>query len=80
LLDILAQVRKEHPELQTIIVTGFANVQSAIETMQWLGALTPDQAPNFEELGMRAEGRGGRRRAENRRLRFQVQRGWLPTS
>ena len=29
-VDILAKIRKEHPELQTIIVTGFAKVESAI--------------------------------------------------
>ncbi len=76
-VDILAQVRKQHPELQTIIVTGFANVQSAIETMR-LGAFDYlTKPPNFEELGMRVEKAGEKTflERENRRLRFQVQRG-----
>jgi two-component system response regulator AtoC len=75
-VDILTTVRKEHPELQTIIVTGFANVQSAIETMR-LGAFDYlTKPPNFEELGMRVEKAGEKTllERENRRLRFQVQR------
>jgi DNA-binding NtrC family response regulator len=75
-VDVLASVRKEHPELQTIIVTGFANVQSAIETMR-LGAFDYlTKPPNFEELGMRVEKAGEKTllERENRRLRFQVQR------
>jgi len=75
-VDILARVRKEHPELQTIIVTGFANVQSAIETMR-MGAFDYlTKPPNFEELGMRVEKAGEKTllERENRRLRFQVQR------
>ncbi len=69
-------MRKEHPELQTIIVTGFANVQSAIDTMR-LGAFDYlTKPPNFEELGMRVEKAGEKTllERENRRLRFQVQR------
>ena len=76
-VDILARVKKDHPELQTIIVTGFANVQSAIETMR-LGAFDYlTKPPNFEELGMRVEKAGEKTllERENRRLRFQVQRG-----
>jgi DNA-binding NtrC family response regulator len=76
-VDILARVKKEHAELQTIIVTGFANVQSAIETMR-LGAFDYlTKPPNFEELGMRVEKAGDKTvlERENRRLRFQVQRG-----
>ena len=76
-VDILAKVKKEHAELQTIIVTGFANVQSAIETMR-LGAFDYlTKPPNFEELGMRVEKAGDKTvlERENRRLRFQVQRG-----
>jgi DNA-binding NtrC family response regulator len=75
-VDILGTVRKEHPELQTIIVTGFANVQSAIETMR-LGAFDYlTKPPNFEELGMRVEKAGEKTllERENRRLRYQVQR------
>jgi len=75
-VDILTRVRKEHPDLQTIIVTGFANVQSAIETMR-LGAFDYlTKPPNFEELGMRVEKAGEKTllERENRRLRFQVQR------
>ena len=76
-VEILATVRRDHPELQTIIVTGFANVQSAIETMR-LGAFDYlTKPPNFEELGMRVEKAGEKTllERENRRLRFQVQRG-----
>jgi DNA-binding NtrC family response regulator len=75
-VEILATVRRDHPELQTIIVTGFANVQSAIETMR-LGAFDYlTKPPNFEELGMRVEKAGEKTllERENRRLRFQVQR------
>ena len=75
-VDILARVRKEHPDVQTIIVTGFANVQSAIDTMR-LGAFDYlTKPPNFEELGMRVEKAGEKTllERENRRLRFQVQR------
>src|SRR5262245_47525389 len=32
-IQILAEVRKDHPEMQTIIVTGFANVESAINSL-----------------------------------------------
>jgi DNA-binding NtrC family response regulator len=76
-VDILAQVKKDHPDLQTIIVTGFANVESAIETMR-LGAFDYlTKPPNFDELGMRVEKAGDKTvlERENRRLRFQVQRG-----
>ena len=76
-VDILARVRKDHAELQTIIVTGFANVQSAIDSMR-LGAFDYlTKPPNFEELGMRVEKAGEKTllERENRRLRFQVQRG-----
>jgi len=76
-VDILAQVREEHAELQAIIVTGFANVQSAIETMR-LGAFDYlTKPPNFDELKMRVEKAGSKTllERENRRLRFQVQRG-----
>jgi two-component system response regulator AtoC len=75
-VDLLASVRREHPELQTIIVTGFANVQSAIDTMR-LGAFDYlTKPPNFEELGMRVEKAGEKTllERENRRLRYQVQR------
>jgi DNA-binding NtrC family response regulator len=76
-VEILAKVKKEHAELQTIIVTGFANVQSAIESMR-LGAFDYlTKPPNFEELGVRVEKAGEKTilERENRRLRFQVQRG-----
>jgi DNA-binding NtrC family response regulator len=76
-VDILGQVKKDHPDLQTIIVTGFANVESAIETMR-LGAFDYlTKPPNFDELGMRVEKAGDKTilERENRRLRFQVQRG-----
>ncbi len=76
-MDLLAQVRKSYPEVQTIIVTGFANVQSAIEAMR-LGAFDYlTKPPNFEELAVRIEKAGEKTllERENRRLRFQVQRG-----
>ena len=76
-VEILAQVKKDHPDLQTIIVTGFANVESAIETMR-MGAFDYlTKPPNFDELGMRVEKAGDKTilERENRRLRFQVQRG-----
>jgi DNA-binding NtrC family response regulator len=75
-VEILTGVRRDHPDLQTIIITGFANVQSAIETMR-LGAFDYlTKPPNFEELGMRVEKAGEKTllERENRRLRFQVQR------
>jgi len=75
--EILAKVRKDHPELQTIIVTGFANVESAIQTMR-LGAFDYlTKPPNFDELAVRVDKAGEKTHLEreNRRLRFQVQRG-----
>jgi DNA-binding NtrC family response regulator len=76
-VDVLERVRKEHGELQTIIVTGFANVESAIHTMK-LGAFDYlTKPPNFEELAVRVDKAGEKTslERENRRLRFQVQRG-----
>jgi DNA-binding NtrC family response regulator len=77
-VDILARVREEHPELQTIIVTGFANVDSAIETMR-LGAFDYlTKPPRFPELLLRVEKAGQKTslERENRRLRFHAQRGY----
>jgi DNA-binding NtrC family response regulator len=75
-IDLLAEVRREHAELQTIIVTGFANVESALEAMR-LGAFDYlTKPPNFDELAVRVE-RAGEKTSlerENRRLRFQVSR------
>jgi two-component system response regulator AtoC len=76
-VEILARVRQEHVGIQTIIVTGFANVESAIASMR-LGAFDYlTKPPNFEELTMRVEKAGEKAQLEreNRRLRFQVQRG-----
>jgi DNA-binding NtrC family response regulator len=76
-VDLLAQVRREHTDVQTIIVTGFANVQSAIDTMR-MGAFDYlTKPPNFEELLVRVDKAGEKTLLErdNRRLRFQVQRG-----
>jgi DNA-binding NtrC family response regulator len=76
-VDLLATVRKDYAELQTIIVTGFANVESAIDSMR-LGAFDYlTKPPNFEELAVRVEKAGDKTllERENRRLRFQVQRG-----
>jgi DNA-binding NtrC family response regulator len=76
-VEILEKVRAEHAELQTIIVTGFANVESAIATMR-LGAFDYlTKPPNFDELAVRVEKAAEKTvlERENRRLRFQVQRG-----
>jgi DNA-binding NtrC family response regulator len=76
-IEILERVRKEYGELQTIIVTGFANVDSAIRSLR-LGAFDYlTKPPNFDELLARVEKAGATSRLEreNRRLRFQVQRG-----
>jgi DNA-binding NtrC family response regulator len=75
-VDLLAKARKDHEEIQTIIVTGFANVESAIDSMR-LGAFDYlTKPPNFEELAVRVEKAGNKTslERENRRLRFQVQR------
>jgi two-component system, NtrC family, response regulator AtoC len=75
-VDLLAQVRQEHADIQTIIVTGFANVESAIGSMR-LGAFDyVTKPPNFEELAVKVEKAGEKAllERENRRLRFQVQR------
>jgi two-component system response regulator AtoC len=74
---VLSELRESHPDLQTIIVTGFANVDSAIASMR-LGAFDYlTKPPNFEELALRVERAGHKAvlERENRRLRFQVQRG-----
>jgi DNA-binding NtrC family response regulator len=76
-VEILARVRQDHVDIQTIIVTGFSNVESAIASMR-LGAFDYlTKPPNFEELAMRVEKAGEKTQLEreNRRLRFQVQRG-----
>jgi len=76
-VQILADVRKQHPELQTIIITGFANVQSAIETLK-LGAFDYlTKPPNFDDLGIRVANAAEKTllERENRRLRFQASRG-----
>jgi two-component system response regulator AtoC len=75
--ELLAKAREAHVDLQTIIVTGFARVESAIECMR-LGAFDYlTKPPNFEELAVRVEKAGEKTllERENRRLRFQVQRG-----
>jgi two-component system NtrC family response regulator len=75
-VDILAKVRQDHADMQTIIVTGFANVESAIGSMR-LGAFDyVTKPPNFEELAAKVEKAGEKAmlERENRRLRFQVQR------
>jgi DNA-binding NtrC family response regulator len=76
-LDVLAKVREDYAELQTIIVTGFANVESAIHSLR-LGAFDYlTKPPNFDELLARVEKAADKTllERENRRLRFQVQRG-----
>jgi len=70
-------VRRDFVELQTIIVTGFANVESAIEAMR-LGAFDYlTKPPNFDELAVRVERAAEKTllERENRRLRFHVSRG-----
>jgi DNA-binding NtrC family response regulator len=76
-LDVLALIRRDFEDLQTIIVTGFANVESAIEAMR-LGAFDYlTKPPNFDELAVRVERAAEKTllERENRRLRFQVSRG-----
>ena len=75
-LEILAKARQDHPELQTIIVTGFANVESAINSMR-LGAFDYlTKPPNFDELLARVCKAADKTllERENRHLRFQVSR------
>jgi len=75
-VDVLTRVRERHEDLQTIILTGNADIESAISTMR-LGAFDYlTKPPKFEELGVRVE-KAGEKTAlerENRRLRFQMQR------
>jgi DNA-binding NtrC family response regulator len=79
-LDVLTQVRRNHAEVQTIIVTGFANVESALNSMR-LGAFDYlTKPPKFEELAVRVD-KAAEKAAlerENRRLRYQIQRGLGP--
>ncbi|HET7292288.1 MAG TPA: sigma-54 dependent transcriptional regulator [Vicinamibacteria bacterium] len=75
-IELLARIRRNHPGLETIIVTGFANVESAIEAMR-LGAFDYlTKPPNFAELAVRVERAGEKAllERENRRLRFQMSR------
>ena len=75
-VDLLAQVRQDHADVQTIVVTGFANVESAIGVMR-LGAFDyVTKPPNFEELAVKVEKAGEKANLEreNRRLRYQAQR------
>ena len=76
-VELLAQVSKDRAELQTIIVTGFANVESAINCMRFGAFDYITKPPKFEELAVRVEKAGQKTllERENRRLRFQVQRG-----
>jgi DNA-binding NtrC family response regulator len=76
-IDVLAGVRKEHADVQTIILTGFADVDSALGAMR-LGAFDYlTKPPNFEELLVRVEKAAEKAllERENRRLRYHVQRG-----
>ena len=76
-IELLARIRRDFAELQTIIVTGFANVESAIEAMR-LGAFDYlTKPPNFDELAVRVERAAEKTllERENRLLRFQVSRG-----
>jgi DNA-binding NtrC family response regulator len=80
-VDLLARVRNEYADLQTIIVTGFANVESAIDCMRRGAFDYLTKPPNFEELLARVENAGEKTllERENRRLRYQVQRGLSPS-
>ena len=80
-VELLARVRKDYADLQTIIVTGFANVESAISCMRQGAFDYLTKPPNFEELLARVENAGAKTllERENRRLRFQVQRGMAPS-
>jgi DNA-binding NtrC family response regulator len=75
-VELLAQVRKEYADLQTIIVTGFANVESAINCMRQGAFDYLTKPPNFEELVARVQNAGEKTllERENRRLRFEVGR------
>jgi two-component system, NtrC family, response regulator AtoC len=75
-IDLLARIRRDNPDLQTIIVTGFANVESAIEAMR-LGAFDyMTKPPKFEELAVRVTRAAEKTllERENARLRFHVGR------
>jgi len=75
-VDILATVRKEHPELQTIIVTGFRQRCSPRSTpCAWAPSITSPSPRTSRSSG--CGWRSGEKtllERENRRLRFQVQR------
>src|SRR5262245_27828813 len=75
-VELLAQVRKEYADLQTIIVTGFANVEAAINCMRQGAFDYLTKPPNFEELVARVQNAGEKTllERENRRLRFEVGR------
>jgi DNA-binding NtrC family response regulator len=75
-VDLLERLRREHEDLQIIILTGFANVESAISSLR-LGAFDYlTKPPNFEELVVRVERAGEKTQLlrDNRHLRFQAGR------
>jgi DNA-binding NtrC family response regulator len=76
-VELLARVRKDYADLQTIIVTGFANVESAITCMRQGAFDYLTKPPNFEELLARVENAAEKTLLErqNRRLGFLLRRG-----
>ncbi len=73
-LDILREIRLRRPEAVTIVMTGFATVQSAVQAMK-LGAYDYITKPfNFDELRLELERVTAHLRltAENRLLREQL--------
>ncbi len=74
--DLLAEVPEMDDLLQTVIVTSFANTESAIRALR-LGAFDNLSKPgSFEEVVTRVENAGEKTRLarENRDLRYQAQR------
>src|SRR5579875_2299038 len=73
-LDILREIKQRRPEVVTIVMTGFATVQSAVQAMK-LGAYDYITKPfNFDELRLELERVTAHLKltAENRLLREQL--------
>jgi two-component system response regulator AtoC len=74
--EVLAEVQRSDEHLQTVIVTGFANTESAIRALR-LGAFDYLTKPgSFDEVVARVENAAQKTRLgrQNRDLRYQVQR------
>ena len=73
-LEVLREIKRQHPEAVVIVMTGFATVQSAVQAMK-LGAYDYITKPfNFDELKLELERVAGHLKltAENRLLREQL--------